>query len=122
MDGILIVTTDQDLFQEMAEMLQQARLKVGPRAEPVSLETDRSVPWPLAVVDLDDRGIDKRFFSNLARSNPDLVVIGVSARAYHPELKEAMSGCIRACLSKPVDRDDFVYLVKGLSNSIGSSD
>jgi len=35
-------------------------------------------------------------------------------RAFHPELEEAMSNYIFACLSKPADEDELVFWIKSL--------
>lgn len=117
MSGVLIATSDRNQYLEMAEILHQAGYEAEQMIEPGSLIVNGLSRWALLVVDLDDKGMDKKFFAAVARWNPDLAVIGISDHKYHPNLKEAMSKCIRACLSKPVDEDEFVYLVKGLSGS-----
>jgi len=40
--------------------------------------------------------------------------MAVSGRPFHPELKEALATYICACLCKPVDLDEPIYLVKSI--------
>jgi len=115
--GVLIATSDRDQYLEMAEILRQAGYKAEQVTDPGTLIAQGSIGWPVLVVDLEQEGMDNRFFSAVAKRNPNLAIIGISGHKYHPNLGEAMSKCIRACLSKPVDEDEFVYLVKGLTSS-----
>ena len=112
MAGVLIATSDRDQYLEMAELLRQAGYKAEQVADPGSLVAQGSIRWAVLVVDLDHEGMDNRFFSAVAKRNPDLAVIGISNRKYHPNLKEAMSKCIRACLSKPLDDDELDEVVQ----------
>ena len=66
------------------------------------------------ILDLDTIPADKNLFRKLKKSKPSLCIVGLSSRAFHPELEEAMSNHIYACLSKPVDEDELVYWIKSL--------
>ncbi len=66
------------------------------------------------ILDLDGLPVDNRFIRNLCKDNPDLCVIGVSTRTFHPELEESMRTHISACLSKPVDEDELIYWLKSI--------
>lgn len=66
------------------------------------------------ILDLDSLPVDNRFIRGLCRESPDLRVIGISRRTFHPELEEAMRTYISACLSKPVDPDELVYWLKSI--------
>jgi DNA-binding NtrC family response regulator len=66
------------------------------------------------ILDLDSLPVDNRFMRNLSRENPELRVIGISSRTFHPELEEAMRAHISACLSKPLDEDELVYWLKSI--------
>ena len=94
MSGVLIATSDRNQYLEMAEILHQAGYEAEQMIEPGSLIVNGLSRWTLLVVDLDDKGMDKKFFAAVARRNPDLAVIGISDHKYHPNLKEAMSKCI----------------------------
>lgn len=69
---------------------------------------------PLVMLDLDTVEVDNRYFRDLKKRWPSLFIITLSHRAIHPELKEALGNYIYACLSKPVDPDELIYLVEGI--------
>lgn len=66
----------------------------------------------LAILDLDSLPVDNRFIKKLKRENPSLRIIGFSSRPFHPELQEAMSSHIYACLGTPVDEEELVFWVR----------
>jgi DNA-binding NtrC family response regulator len=66
----------------------------------------------LAILDLDSLPVDNRLIKKLKRKNPSLRIIGFSSRSFHPELQEAMSSHIYACLGTPVDEEELVFWVK----------
>lgn len=66
------------------------------------------------VLDLDSLPVDNRFVRTLSREHPELCIIGISSRHFHPELEEAMRTHISACLSKPVNEEELLYWLKNL--------
>ena len=64
------------------------------------------------MVDLDETFAEKNVFGDLKQENPSLYIMGLSSRTFHPELKEAISNHIFACLRKPVDSDELLFLLK----------
>jgi DNA-binding NtrC family response regulator len=76
----------------------------------------------VVILDLDDPLVDNRMIRDVKRTRPALQVIGISRRPFHPELKEAITNHIYACLCKPVDPDELVYLVKSILCSATSSE
>ncbi len=64
------------------------------------------------VIDLDTMTIDKNFFKDLKHIDPDICILGLSSRPFHPELGEVFSQHLYACLKKPVDMDELLYLLK----------
>ena len=80
-------------------------------------ETGRQV----VILDLDTLPVNNRLFRNLRSKNPGVCIIGLSRRPFHPELEEAMSRHIYACLSKPVDHEELIYWLKSLSENNADS-
>ncbi len=66
------------------------------------------------IMDLDTVQVDKNLFRKLKKSKPSLCIMGLSSRPFHPELQEAMSSHIYACLSKPVDEEELLFWIKSL--------
>ena len=74
----------------------------------------------IVILDLDSVPTDTFFFRHLKRSHPRLKIIVVSGQPYHPELEEAMSHHIFASISKPVDPDEIVFLLKNIDDETNS--
>ncbi len=66
------------------------------------------------ILDLDTLPVDNRFITDLRRENPGIPIMVLSSRPFHPELKEAMSANISACLGKPPDPEEIIYCLKGI--------
>jgi CheY-like chemotaxis protein len=70
----------------------------------------RSGPFRAVILDLDSLPVDNRFIRDLRKQNPEVPIIALSSRTFHPELQEAMSLYISACLAKPVNPDELGLL------------
>jgi DNA-binding NtrC family response regulator len=68
----------------------------------------------MLILDMDTIDVDKSLFRKLKKTKPSLNIVGISSRSFHPELEEAMSQHIYACLSKPLDEDELVFWVNSL--------
>jgi DNA-binding NtrC family response regulator len=66
------------------------------------------------ILDLDNLCTDNHFIIELCRRNPDVCVIGISGRTFHPELEEAIGKYLSACIGKPVKTDELVYWLKSV--------
>ena len=68
----------------------------------------------LLLLDLDHLQIDNRTIRELSKRHPGLSIIALSSRTFHPELEEALSSHISACLVKPVDIDELLFWLRSL--------
>jgi DNA-binding NtrC family response regulator len=64
------------------------------------------------IFDLDKVSPDNRLLRDLKKRHTGLHLMALSTRSFHPELKESMTDCIYACLSKPVDPEELIYWLK----------
>ena len=67
------------------------------------------------IIDLDTLPVNKRFFRELKRLFPMIHIIGLSEHSFHPELEEAISQHIFACVNKPVDPEEIIFLLKSIN-------
>ena len=71
--------------------------------------------FPLAVIlDVDSVPLDNHAIRNLKASNPAVSFLMVSRERFHPELQESISHVLYACLRKPADTDEIIYLLKSI--------
>jgi DNA-binding NtrC family response regulator len=112
---IVVVDANEKQCQELCAVLESEHYPTTPLHSLVSLVGEIELgDRPVVLMDLDTLPVDNLLFRNLKKKNPGVCIIGLSSRPFHPELEEAMSTHIHACLAKPVDEDELLYLVKSL--------
>lgn len=110
-----MVVADEEECQELCTVLEREHFPTTPLHSLAPLVGEiQSGVRPLVLLDLDALPVDNLVFRNLKKTNPGACIIGLSSRSFHPELEEAMSKHIHACLGKPVDEDELLFLVKSL--------
>jgi len=114
-ERVVVVDANDEQRQELCIVLEREHFPTTPLHSLVNLETNlQEGKCRVAILDLDSLPVDNRLFRNLKRTNPGVCLIGLSSRPFHPELEEAMSKYIHACLAKPVDEEELVYWVKSV--------
>jgi DNA-binding NtrC family response regulator len=112
---IVILDSDKKQCQELCALLSKQDYHAAPVYSLTHLEKHiYENDFQVLVMDLDTVHVDKKLFRNLKKMNPSLSILGLSNRPFHPELEEAMSNHIYACLSKPVDEDELIFFLKSL--------
>jgi DNA-binding NtrC family response regulator len=115
MKMIIIADANSEERQELWQVLERSHYHAASTSSLAELLTHiRENSCYAVILDLDSLPVDNRFIRGLCKENPDLHVIGISSRTFHPELEEAMRTYISACLSKPVDPDELIYWLKSL--------
>ncbi len=113
--GIVVLDADKKQSRELCAMLEERNYRVIPLYSLPDLEKSiKATGSQVVIIDLDTLPVDKRLFRKLKRIEPDLNIMVLSSRPFHPELEEAMSRHIYACLSKPVDEEELNYWIKSL--------
>lgn len=72
-----------------------------------------------AILDLDSVPLDNRTVNVLASEFPEVRLLCASRDRFHPELKDAISHHIFACLTKPIDPDELHYFLKCIRDDLG---
>ena len=114
-ERVVVVDANDEQRQELCAVLERDNFPTTPLHSLATLaEKIQASASHVVVLDLDTLPVDNRFFKDLKRTNPGVCIIGLSSRSFHPELKEAMCSHIHACLGKPVDEDELIFLVKSV--------
>lgn len=66
------------------------------------------------ILDLDSLPITNQLIQQYSKAIPGLHMIAISSRTFHPELRESLATCLTACLTKPVDLNELIYLLNGI--------
>ncbi len=112
---IIVVDADKEQAAALCSMLEEQDYRAL-RSESL-LNLDRPIianSSRVVIIDLDTIPADNRSLRHLKTAHPSLRVLVVSARWLHPELQEAMSTHIYACIRKPIDPDELAYLLRSI--------
>lgn len=110
---ILVVNADRGQCKALCDELEREKFLTVPLHSLEDLENRiQSGLRQMVILDLDNLPVDDRFVLKIRKQNPSLPIIGVSERSYHPDLKEALSSQICACLVKPTDLEELFYCIK----------
>lgn len=122
-DWILVVGSDKRSCLELIDVLRAGKYHAVCSFTLVDIEALlQEAGCRVIIFDLDSIPLDNRILKELKKLHADLHILAISERSFHPELKESMANHIYASLSKPVDPDELIYLVKGIFCTAPSSE
>ena len=121
-EPIVVVDADEGQCSVLCELLEAEHYKTNALYSLTNLERAVSKNGcQIILVDLDTLPVDNFLFRNIKKKNPDVRIIGISSRPFHPELQEAMSKHIYVNLSRPVDGDELIYWLKSICENDADS-
>lgn len=110
---LFIITTNykfgNSLKGQLPKDLYQASVLASLKAMTAELQASSTC---IAAMDIDTLEPDIQRIRALKRNYSNLVLLAFSDRKFHPEHKEVLSKYFFACLTKPVDVDEMLYLIK----------
>jgi len=114
---IVVVDGDEEQCRGLCATLEREHFTTTAFHSLLNLEREiREVGRRVVILNLDTLPVDNRLFRTLRKTNPGVCIIGLSSRPYHPELEEAMSRHVYACLGKPVDEEELIFWLKSLDD------
>ena len=115
---IILVCADEKETQKLRRLLERQKFKVTIKKTDIDLsrlsQSIQDSACQAFLIDLDTVNLETNFFRDLKMKNPSLNIMGLPDLPFHPELEEAISSHMYACLKKPVDEDEFLYLLKSI--------
>jgi DNA-binding NtrC family response regulator len=119
---IVVAHANSDERRELCQVLEESHYLTTPMGSLTGLLKQlRMSSCHAVILDLDSLPVDNRFIRELCKEGPELCVIAISSRTFHPNLEEAMRSHISACLSKPVNMDELFYWLKSICGGKPSS-
>lgn len=114
-ERIGVVEGNGEVSRALCAVLERHEFQPIPLKSLADFESgNRTHPFQVVILDLDGLPVTNRFLKDLRRKNPDVHIIGISSRTFHPELQEAMRRDISACLAKPLDEEELIYWLKSI--------
>ena len=115
---VIVVDENKSESEELCRLLQNEdyqTLCLNSLADlPKSVQ---ETPFSVVILDLDNLPVDNQFIRQLKRQKENVCIMGLSSRPFHPELEEAVSKHLYACLVKPVDLDELLYWLRSIDSS-----
>lgn len=120
---ILLVTSGPAQTEEILRLARDKPFEIEHCGSPEEAARilSTSSQGRIAIFDLDQLDLDERYFRQLHRT-PGLCMLGLSSRPFHPELKEAIGRHLVACLRKPIDSEELLFLLDSLAKNGGLRD
>lgn len=112
---VVVLDADEKQCQALCALLEDLNYRAIPMHSLPDLEKYIHESACRAVIlDLDTVPVDNLVIRELKRKKPDICIVGLSKRQFHPELEEAIRRHIYACLGKPADPDELVYWLRSI--------
>lgn len=118
MEKLRVAVADADVQHclGLCALLEQANIPVAPVYSLEDLpEYLKREQVAVLIVDLDNLPVDNKFFRSLKKQYPNLHILCLSSRTYHPGLEEAMGSHICASLAKPLNSEELFYWLKAIA-------
>lgn len=110
---ILVADTNQGQCRELCSLLENARYRAQTAHSLSEMEkTLAATPCHALILDVDSLGVDNRYLARLKQRHPRVCLFLISSRAFHPDLVEAMRDHVFACLRKPVNPEELIYMIR----------
>lgn len=120
-DKICILSSDRGEIRTISQEVEPD-YKVRSFDTITGFEAELSLESCVAgILDVDSVPLDNRTIRKLKRRFPSVEFLCTSRERVHPQLKEAMSFHIVACLHKPVDPDELLYWLRCIRESEAES-
>lgn len=115
---IFILSTDKPEIENLDFILSESRFasKAFEQLEELKTALARS-NCRVAILDVDSVPLTNRTIRLLKDSHPEVTLFCISLSRLHPELQDALSHDICACLNKPVDPEELRFWLKAIRTS-----
>ena len=114
-DRVIVVNANEDECQEMCNLLKgEGFNSIAVHRLEGLRDRLQETNCIVAILDIDSIHLDNRIVQELRLHFPEVYFLCTSKNRLHPELKDAISYHIYACLNKPVDPDELFYWLKSI--------
>jgi len=119
--SVVLVAADVSYCRELGALLNEVGIAAAILYSLEDLpEHLRRKQIGVLILDLDTLPVDNNFFRKLKKQYHNLHILCVSSRTYHPGLEEALGSHICACLTKPLDPEEFHYWMKRIAENMAA--
>ncbi|WP_158269823.1 hypothetical protein [Desulfonatronum sp. SC1] len=66
----------------------------------------------IVLLDLQMNGVTNAMIRKIKSVRPDVIIIGISGKVFHPELEDALRTHLFAVISKLIDPEELIYCLR----------
>lgn len=112
---ILVVSSNVQESKSLCDLLNQHHFLSGTADSIQELKNIlRQGDYTSVILDLDTMPFSNRNLKELSIKYPNVTILFISKKRFHPELQNAIQNYIYACLNKPVDPDELLFWIKSI--------
>ncbi|MGD2124927.1 MAG: hypothetical protein PVG99_02535 [Desulfobacteraceae bacterium] len=121
-EPIAIVNTNESEGKELCAKLEECHFRAVCLDSLMSLEKHlQANPCRILLLDFDSVPVSNRNIRELKRVYPGICIMGLSLSRFHPDLQESIGTHVYAMLTKPVDEDELIFLLKSIHEEDANS-
>jgi DNA-binding NtrC family response regulator len=109
---VVIMGTDAQDAASIRSIIEEDDYQTASCNSLNELKSILAEPCMAVIIDIDSVPLDNRTIRALTRSYPATCFLCTSKERFHPDLKDAISHYLFACLHKPVKPDELQYFLK----------
>jgi DNA-binding NtrC family response regulator len=120
--SIMVLDANEEQCRKLCKLLEKVQFKAIPQYSMDKMEQRiedtmcRAIFW-----DIDTVPADNRIIRNFTTKFPGVYFFCLSDQPIHPELRDAISQHIYACLHRPIDVDELFFWLRSIEeNNINS--
>ena len=107
---VLVLDTDADQCKRLRRFLEKSEYDVTTMEALTGVDDYLEThDCRAAIFNLDTISANNKILRKVKRKKPQMSIIALSIRQYHPELEEAMREDISVCLGIPIDFDELIF-------------
>ena len=107
---IAVIDNDEKQCRELCYILEERKYRAIPMP---SLEIMEGYvhdnTFEAVIIDINTVPVDDQIIKELKTKNPNSFLFFLSKDRFHPHLRESLSSHVFACISKPIDLEEFFY-------------
>ena len=116
--SILVIDADKEQGRELCELLKAGQFEAVSQYSAHNLEQKiKDTECRVILWDIDTVPVDNRTVREFARKFPEVYLFCLSKQPLHPELRDAISQHIYACLNRPIDSDELFYWLRSIGEN-----
>lgn len=117
--GIAIIDADTQNGRQFCTLLEKLNYSASLFNSLEDLEGYLERDSEIAVIlDLDSIVIQSQAIRGLKKRHPHLHILGVSKLLLHPGMEELIGSHLYACLVKPLDKEELLFLLKSIAGNL----